>query len=111
MAKRQRTSTAQHHHPHASPSRNQALVVAGSSLFLSTGLATLTWVWTAALERELASDTDAAVDMDGMVVVAWWAGDAAVKWALLSAGGSLCGTLGLLLVSQPSNRTRREFVR
>jgi len=111
MAKRQRTSTAHHHHQHASPSRTQALVVAGSSLFLSTGLATLTWVWTAALERELASDTDAAVDMDGMVVVAWWAGDAAVKWALLSAGGSLCGTLGLLLVSQPSTRTRQEFVR
>ncbi|GAA6049570.1 hypothetical protein JCM3770_000853 [Rhodotorula araucariae] len=83
-------------HPAAPPSRTPAIVAAASSLFLSSGMATLLWVWTAALERELASDAD-AVDMDEMAVVAWWAGDAALRWAVVSAVGSLCGVLGLLL--------------
>ncbi|BGP36426.1 hypothetical protein JCM10450v2_000324 [Rhodotorula kratochvilovae] len=96
MAKRTAAPRTMSSQPAAPPSRTPALLAAASSLFLSSGLATLLWVWTAALERELASDAD-AVDLDEMSVVAWWAGDAALRWAVVSAVGSLCGVLGLLL--------------
>lgn len=72
------------------------LVVSTSSLLLSAGLMTTLWVWTTALERELASDVD--VDMDQSAVIAWWVGEAGLRWSLISAGGSLCGVLGLVTV-------------
>lgn len=103
MPKRPRPRPTSPQRPSHPPScRTPALLASASSLCLSGGLAALTWVWSAALERELAADAGDAVDLDGMVVVAWWAGDAAFRWAVVSAAGSLAGCLGLLLVSHPS---------
>ncbi|EGU13353.1 hypothetical protein RTG_00530 [Rhodotorula toruloides ATCC 204091] len=82
--------------PRPTPTRMAPLVVSTSSLLLSAGLMTTLWVWTTALERELASDVD--VDMDQSAVIAWWVGEAGLRWSLISAGGSLCGVLGLVTV-------------
>ncbi|KAL7337878.1 hypothetical protein BJY59DRAFT_441141 [Rhodotorula toruloides] len=81
--------------PRPTPTRLAPLVVSTSSLLLSAGLMTTLWVWTTALERELASDVD--VDMDQSAVIAWWVGEAGLRWSLISAGGSLCGVLGLVM--------------
>ncbi|GAA5827219.1 hypothetical protein JCM11251_001175 [Rhodosporidiobolus azoricus] len=77
------------------PSRKPALVIASSSLLLSSGLATCLYVWRSTLDR-VDSDTD-GVEQDGAAVAAWWTGEAALRWSLLSAGGSVFGVLGLLL--------------
>ncbi|GAA5888790.1 hypothetical protein JCM6882_002856 [Rhodosporidiobolus microsporus] len=82
-------------HPPPFPSRKAALVIASSSLLVSTGLATCLFVWRSALDHNDA-DTD-GVDMDEAAVLASWTGEAALRWSLLSAGGSLFGVLGLLL--------------
>ncbi|GAA5989084.1 hypothetical protein JCM11641_002299 [Rhodosporidiobolus odoratus] len=87
------------------PSRLPALVVSSSSLLLASGLGICLHVWTSNLNRELAADSD-GVDMDESTVVAWWAGEAALRWSLLSAGGSFCGVLGLLL---SNSRLHRVF--
>ncbi|GAA5997281.1 uncharacterized protein JCM10292_000149 [Rhodotorula paludigena] len=84
------------HGPAAPPARTPALIVAVSSLLLSTGLAATLTVWTDSLGHELAGDAD-GVDWDELSVVAWWAGDAALRWAMVSAAGSLAGVVGLCL--------------
>ncbi|GAA6002654.1 hypothetical protein JCM10207_007612 [Rhodosporidiobolus poonsookiae] len=93
--------------PHStpSPSRLPSLLVSGSSLLLASGLAASLYVWTSAMDADLASDQD-AVDLDEAQVVAWWAGETALRWAYLSAAGSLCGVLGLLL---RNSRLHRVF--
>ncbi|GEM06015.1 cation/H+ exchanger [Rhodotorula toruloides] len=80
--------------PRPTANRMAPFVVATSSLLLSSGLLITLWLWTSALERELASDAD--VDMDQSAVIAWWVGEAGLRWSLISAGGSFCGVLGLV---------------
>ncbi|CEQ38763.1 SPOSA6832_00218 [Sporobolomyces salmonicolor] len=90
--------------PSRQPSRAPALVIALSSLLLSAGLAVSLYVYTASLQQELVGDAEAAGDMDQATVIAWWAGDAALKWALLSAAGSLCGVVGILMHNSALHR-------
>ncbi|GAA5901967.1 hypothetical protein JCM5296_006314 [Sporobolomyces johnsonii] len=90
--------------PSRQPSRAPALVIALSSLLLSAGLAVSLYVYTASLQQELVGDAEAAGDMDQATVIAWWAGDAALKWALLSATGSLCGVVGILMHNSALHR-------
>ncbi|GAA6058495.1 hypothetical protein JCM10212_006934 [Sporobolomyces blumeae] len=86
------------HRLHASSTRTPALVIAFSSLLLSAGLATSLFVFNESLKSQLDGDLDQAA------VVAWWAGDAALKWALISATGSLCGVVGILIHNSPLHR-------
>ncbi|GAA5855114.1 hypothetical protein JCM8547_002386 [Rhodosporidiobolus lusitaniae] len=90
----------------SSASRLAALVIASSSLLLSGGLAASLHAYTSAFTREVDVDGDAVDGMDEGAVVAWWAGDAALRWALLSFSGSALGTLGLLL---RNSRLHRVF--
>ncbi|GAA5922804.1 uncharacterized protein JCM15063_003430 [Sporobolomyces koalae] len=69
--------------------RTPALIIAFSSLLLSSGLATTLYVVNAAVRDQLDGDLDQAA------VVAWWTGDAAFKWAVISATGSLAGVIGI----------------
>ena len=73
--------------------RTPALLIAFSSLLLSSGLATSLFVFNQSIQDQLDGDLDQAA------VVAWWTGNAALKWALISSVGSLCGCIGILTVS------------
>lgn len=79
----------------SSNSRLAALSIALSSLLLSSGLATVLYVYTESLRDQF---DDGDVDEPAQVV-AWWTAEAAFKWALISAGGSLSGIVGILVVS------------
>ncbi|GAA5852517.1 hypothetical protein JCM3766R1_000821 [Sporobolomyces carnicolor] len=77
----------------SSNSRLAALSIALSSLLLSSGLATVLYVYTESLRDQF---DDGDVDEPAQVV-AWWTAEAAFKWALISAGGSLSGIVGILV--------------
>lgn len=83
----------------SSPSRRTpALIASAASVLLASGLAVSLAVALRSLQAELDSD-DEAIDLDQTAVAVWWAGDVALRWAFISAAGSLCGVLGLVLVS------------
>jgi len=72
--------------------RTPALLIAFSSLLLSSGLATSLFVFNQSIQDQLDGDLDQAA------VVAWWTGNAALKWALISSVGALSGCIGILTV-------------
>lgn len=78
--------------------RTPALIASAASVLLASGLAVSLAVAVRSIEAELDSD-DEAIDLDQTAVAVWWAGDVALRWAFISAAGSLCGVLGLVLVS------------
>ncbi|KAG0661164.1 hypothetical protein C6P46_004118 [Rhodotorula mucilaginosa] len=81
----------------SSPSRRTpALIASAASVLLASGLAVSLAVAVRSIEAELDSD-DEAIDLDQTAVAVWWAGDVALRWAFISAAGSLCGVLGLVL--------------
>jgi hypothetical protein len=83
--------------PVAPPARTSALLFAASSFLLSTGILTTSFIFTSFVDRQLAADAD-GTDMDEGTVIAWHIGNAVWHWALMSAGGSAAGVLGLLAV-------------
>ncbi|GAA5991307.1 hypothetical protein JCM10908_003247 [Rhodotorula pacifica] len=76
--------------------RMPALIASAASVLLASGLAVSLAVGMRSFERELDNDLD-SVDMDQTAVAIWWAGDVALRWAFISAAGSVCGVLGLVL--------------
>ena len=78
--------------------RTPALIASADSVLLASGLAVSLAVALRSFEAELDSDEE-AIDLDQTAVAVWWAGDVALRWAFISAAGSLCGVLGLVLVS------------
>ncbi|KWU42606.1 hypothetical protein RHOSPDRAFT_35864 [Rhodotorula sp. JG-1b] len=76
--------------------RTPALIASAASVLLASGLAVSLAVALRSFEAELDSDEE-AIDLDQTAVAVWWAGDVALRWAFISAAGSLCGVLGLVL--------------
>lgn len=94
-------------HDRSASSRTGALVASASSVLLASGLAVSLSVALHSFERETDNELD-AIDMDQTAVTVWWAGDVAFRWAVISAAGSVCGVLGLVLVSHRGPETTRK---
>ncbi|GAA5870065.1 hypothetical protein JCM3774_004349 [Rhodotorula dairenensis] len=72
-----------------------ALVASAASVLLASGVAVSLAAAMRSFERELDSELD-SIDIDQTAVAVWWAGDVALRWAFISAAGSVCGVLGLV---------------